>query len=370
MSKTLEHYQFLHQIPELGFTEFKTAAYIADTLTAAGFTVTRNVNGTTGVIAELNSGQPGPVLALRADMDALGHIIDGAMTARHTCGHDGHSSVILATAQDVIKEGIVKRGRLKLIFQPAEELGTGALAMVDAGVMDDVDMLLGFHVRPQEECAMGLAVPAMYYSACAAVEATITGVPAHAARPHLGVNALDAAVGAVQAVNTIHLAPNLTYSVKATRFVCDAGVTNSIPAQARVCWDLRTQFNEPMEELQSKVIQAIKHSVAAIGASADITVFKQMPAAIVDEDMTALIADAIVEVLGKEGLTEPKFTPGSEDFFHYPRQRPTIKTGFWGLGANLTPGLHHPDMHFDTAALDIGVSVFKVCVKKILGHAA
>ncbi|MGC6387491.1 amidohydrolase [Ewingella sp. S1.OA.A_B6] len=367
MAKTLEHYQHLHQIPELGFVEFKTSAYIAAALETAGFKVTRNVNGTTGIVAEFDSGKPGPVMALRADMDALGHIIDGQLVARHTCGHDGHSSVVLATAQEVINEGVVKKGRLKILFQPAEELGTGALAMVEGGVLDDVDMLLGFHVRPLEECPMGKAVPAMFYSAGATVEAVIAGSPAHAARPHLGINALDAAVAAVQAVNTIHLAPDLTWSVKATRMLCDAGVTNSVPSEARVCWDLRSQFNEPMDELKAKVINAITHSVAAIGATAKITVMKEMHAAIIDDEVTALIAESIVEVLGAEGLTEPKFTPGCEDFFHYPRQRPGVKTGFWGLGANLTPGLHHPEMRFDLDALEIGVRVFKGCVKKVLG---
>ncbi|MCV9877307.1 amidohydrolase [Brenneria izbisi] len=367
MSKTLEHYHYLHQIPELGFQEVKTSSYLADVLARAGFNVTRNVNGTTGIIAELDSGAPGPVMALRADMDALGHIINGESVARHTCGHDAHSSVVLSTAQEVISEGIVKKGRLKILFQPAEELGTGALAMVAGGAIDDVDILLGFHVRPLEECPLGQAVPAMLYSASATIEAVITGVPSHAARPHKGINALDAAVLAVQSVNSIHLAPSLTYSVKATRFICDAGVTNSVPAEARVCWDLRAQFNEPMDELKAKVITAIEHSTAAIGATADIRVMKEMPAAVVDDEVTALIASAIVDVLGMKGATEAKYTPGSEDFFHYGRQRPTIKCGFWGLGANLTPGLHHPDMRFDLEAMEIGVRVFKTCVKKVLG---
>lgn len=367
MSNTLEHYRYLHQIPELGFQEFKTSAYIAGVMEAAGYQVTRNLNGTTGIVAELDSGRPGPVLALRADMDALGHIIDGERVARHTCGHDGHSSVVMSTAQEVIKEGLVKKGRLKIIFQPAEELGKGALAMVAGGAIDDVDMLIGFHLRPQEECPLGLAVPAMLYSANTTLEATITGVPAHAARPHLGINALDAAAGAVQAVNAIHLAPNLNYSAKATRFLCDAGVTNSIPDKAVVCWDLRSQYNEPMDALKAKVIQAITRSVEALGATAQVRILTEMPAAEVDDEMTALIAEAITEVLGKDGLTGPKTTPGSEDFFHYPIQRPAIKAGFWGLGANLTPGLHHPDMRFDLDALNIGVSVFKTCVAKILG---
>jgi amidohydrolase len=367
VSRTIEHFRVLHEIPELGFEEHQTSAYIAEKLEAAGYQVTRHVNGTTGIVAELDSGEPGPVLALRADMDALGHIIDGQHVARHTCGHDGHSSVVLTTAQEVIQQGLVKKGRLKFLFQPAEELGTGALALVDAGVLDDVDMLLGFHLRPVEECPMGKAVPAMYYSASSTIEAVFTGKAAHAARPHLGVNALDAAAHAVQAVNGIHLSPSLTFSVKATRFLSDAGVTNSIPAEARVCWDLRSADNEGMAELKAQVERAIAHSAQAFGATVATTILKEMPAAVIDDDATALVSEAIREVLGDEGLTEPKTTPGSEDFFHYLVQRPAIKGGFWGLGANLKPGLHHPDMHFDRSALDIGVDVFKACVRRVLG---
>jgi amidohydrolase len=123
VSEVLEHYHYLHEIPELGFQEVKTSAYIADQLEKAGLKVTRNINNTTGIVAEIDSGVPGPVLALRADMDALGHIIDGVPCARHTCGHDGHSSVVLTAATALLQEGAVKRGRLKILFQPAEELG-------------------------------------------------------------------------------------------------------------------------------------------------------------------------------------------------------------------------------------------------------
>lgn len=367
MSKVLEHYHYLHDIPELGFQEFKTSAYISQQLKAAGYAVQDNFNATTGIVAVLDSGVPGPTLALRADMDALGHIIDGVPCARHTCGHDGHSSVVLTAAQELMAEQAIKKGRLKLIFQPAEELGTGALAMIAGGAIDDVDMILGFHVRPAQECAVGTAIPAVYYSACVTVEAIIHGQTAHGARPHLGVNALDAGVSAVQAVNAIHLAADSMWSVKATRFRCDAGVTNSIPDEARVVFDLRTATNEDMVTLQDRVRRAIEHSVAAFGAQAEVQILKAMPAAEIDDEMSALIAGAIVEVLGKEALIAPRATPGSEDFFHYPVERPSVKAGFWGLGTGLLPGLHHPDMHFDLNSLPVGINIFKACVKKVLG---
>ncbi|MBT0728234.1 amidohydrolase [Rosenbergiella australiborealis] len=368
MSRTLEHFNVLHEIPELGFKEFKTSHYIASALEAAGFDVKRNINGTTGIIAELDSGHPGPVLALRADMDALGHIINGQHIARHTCGHDGHSSVVLTAAEETIREGVVRKGKLRILFQPAEELGAGAIEMVEGGALDGVDMLLGFHLRPIEECPMGQAVAAMYYSASATVEAIFTGKAAHAARPHLGINALDAAVQAVQAVNSIHLSPSLTFSAKATRFLCDAGVTNSIPSEARVCWDLRSAENAPMTELKEKVTAALEGSAAALGANVEIAILKEMPAAIIDEDATDIIRQAIISQLGEQALLPAKATPGSEDFFHYLRLCPQIKGGFWGLGANLTPGLHHPDMHFDRDALAIGVRIFKSCIQQVLGE--
>ncbi|HAK36517.1 MAG TPA: amidohydrolase, partial [Pantoea sp.] len=240
-------------------------------------------------------------------------------------------------------------------------------AMIEGGALDDVEMIFGFHLRPLEECVVGQATPAVLYSACSTLEATIKGAPAHAARPHLGVNALDAAVQAVNAVNAIHLSPGLNWSVKATRFLCDAGVTNSVPDEARVVWDLRSQENAPMEVLKEKVTQAIQHSVAALGATAQVVVLKEMPAAEIHDEATAVIRAAITEVLGAEGLLEAKTTPGSEDFFFYPVKRPHVKAGFWGLGTNLTPGLHHPDMRFDLNALEIGVNIFKSCVKRVLG---
>ena len=90
MSEVLNFYNYLHTIPEEGFQEFKTSVFLAEKLESYGYDVTRNVGGETGIIGIYDSGRPGPVVALRADMDALGHIIDGKHVSRHTCGHDGH----------------------------------------------------------------------------------------------------------------------------------------------------------------------------------------------------------------------------------------------------------------------------------------
>ena len=122
-----------------------------------------------------------------------------------------------------------------------------------------------------------------------------------------------------------------------------------------------------MATLKERVVRAIESSAAAYGASVDIRVVKEMPAAIIDAEATAIISQAICETFGEAGLTTAKSTPGSEDFFHYLRLRPAVKGGFWGLGCNLLPGLHHPEMHFDRTALADGVRVFKSCVRQLLG---
>ena len=151
----------LHQIPEVGFQEFKTSAYLADKLEALGYEVTRNLGGT-GVVGVVKGAEPGPVMLLRADMDALPFVIDGEHKAIHACGHDAHCSMVLAAAS-LLKDK-VKRGTLKILFQPAEETLGGALAIINAGVLEDVDFAVGLHIRPVQDLPFGKLSPAVHHS--------------------------------------------------------------------------------------------------------------------------------------------------------------------------------------------------------------
>ncbi|MFR3635838.1 MAG: amidohydrolase, partial [Sutterella sp.] len=139
----------LHTMPELAFQEVRTSQFVADTLEKLGYEVTRNVGNTTGVIGVVKGAEPGPTLMLRADMDALPFEIDGKPCAIHACGHDAHTAMLLAAASEL--KDVVKRGTLKVLFQPAEETIEGALAMIKAGAIDDVDMIVGAHIRPVQD---------------------------------------------------------------------------------------------------------------------------------------------------------------------------------------------------------------------------
>lgn len=191
-----------------------------------------------------------------------------------------------------------------VLFQPAEELGTGALSMIEGGVIEDVDYIFGAHVRPLEEAPDGKAAPAVYYAAASRIIASFHEKPAHGAQPHLGINAIDAAVATVNAVNAIHLKPTDNYSIKATRFLCDAGVTNAIPDLAVVTWDLRAQYNETMQELRDKFFMAATAAAATVGATVDYETPTGMIAAQLNEEATELLTESIKKVLRESGCAD------------------------------------------------------------------
>ncbi|WP_263833531.1 amidohydrolase [Sulfurospirillum oryzae] len=365
MSRVIELYDTLHAMPELGFEEFKTAEFLANALKKAGYTVSTGVGGT-GVIGVYDSGVAGPTLALRADIDALGHFIDGKLCALHSCGHDAHASMVLAAAEEIMAQKLISKGKLKILFQPAEEPGTGALAVIKAGAIDDVDMILGLHVRPLSEVPMGKSTPALYHGASNRLKAIFHGVAAHGARPHLGVNAIDAAVAAITAVNAIHLNPSDSYSIKATKMIADAGVTNAIPDEATVIWDVRSELNDTMDLLLERATSAISAGAATVSATAEISTYSYIPAAHYSKEAIEVLSKAIVDVYGKEGLAPEIKTVGGEDFHYYIKERPSIKAGYFGLGCDLTPGLHNPNMKFNKNAMEQGKEVLICATKRVL----
>lgn len=382
-----EIWQQLHAIAEPAFTEVRTAAFVAAALRKAGYTVYEQVGGTqpvavpgegevdpskfyhgqpTGVVAVLDSGVPGPVVGLRSDMDALPFKdAAGQPIAIHACGHDAHMSMVLTAAERLAANGI-SRGKVKIIFQPAEEIGRGALALLSAGVLEDVDYLFGLHVMPQSMAASGQIISSVQWTACTLLEATLEGVAAHGSTPHLGVSAIDAGVAIVNAINAIHTNPMVSTNVKATRFVAGGSSINSICAKAELGFDLRSVDNGEMERLREQVQRIIFSVAATYGVQAQVRIAGTCPASTFAVELDKLVREAIVEEVGPAGLLEPKATTVGEDFNFYPMVDPKIKTAFIGLGCDLQPGLHAPDMHFNHADMVHGSNVLYGMVQKAL----
>jgi amidohydrolase len=361
--RVLETFNVLHAIPELGFQEHKTSAYLAEKLASFGYEVKTGYGGT-GIIGTLKGKEPGPAVGLRADMDALGYEIDGKLVAIHACGHDAHSSMVLAAAEELAKKGI-QRGTLQILFQPAEEI-FGAVKMIEDGAGQGLDMLFGIHLRPIQEAKLGQMTPALHHGASWIVKAYIEGKVAHGARPHLGINAINGAVAVIQAVNAIAIDPVVPSSVKATQIKGGGPATNSIPEAAEISFDIRSRKNDTADEILEKVRIAIESGAASVGAKGRMEVVGGVPAADYDPSMIELAKETIVEVLGKEALMDEIITPGGEDFHYFTRKIPRLKTTYMGLGCNLTPGLHAADMTFDTAALENGAKAMVRIAEKAL----
>lgn len=360
----LKLYDFLHAMPELGMKEVKTSAFLADELEKLGFKVQRNVGGT-GVVGTYTTGTPGPIVGLRADMDALAHLIDDKVVAMHSCGHDSHCAMALVAAERLVQS--IKKGTLKILFQPAEETLIGALALIDAGALDDVDILFGQHIRPIQEIRMGTVSPGVFHSASAVVDVTIKGQTAHGARPHLGVNTIDAAGVVILAVNSIRTNPVVSSSIKITGIHAGGAASNAIPDVLTMVLDVRSQTNEGMSYNLEKIEQAITHAASANGCTAEVVKRGSVPAAELDETLILEMSEIIKDILGENGLAPRIYTPGGEDFHYYVEKKPQMKVAFFGIGCDASPGMHAPDMNFDKNALSTGVEMLYRAVMSKLG---
>ncbi|MDO4179565.1 MAG: amidohydrolase [Phascolarctobacterium sp.] len=360
------HWQALHNLAEPAFKESKTSKYMADALRELGYEVIDGLTpAKTGVIAILDSGANGPVVGLRTDLDALIFTEDGKQIYVHACGHDGHMSMLL-TAAEQIKNAGIKKGKVKLVLQPAEEIGLGAKALLETGLLDDIDYLFGMHLMPHNLLSSGQVAAKVNWMACTLMTVELTGLTAHGSMPHLGINALDAGCAIVNAVNAFHLNPLEGWSAKATRFNTGTGSINAICDHAEISFDLRTTLNSSMELLKEKFIKTVQATALAYGTQVKITEVGDCPGTESAPDVLAIIEKAIVKEMGPSALVHEVTTTVGEDFNFYRKLRPSIQTGFLGLGCDLEPCLHDRHMHFDHAQLPHGANIFTNIVLQIL----
>ena len=354
----METFNHLHANPELSWEEVNTTAFITNELEEAGCTVTV-FDDCTGAVGDIgNFSGDVPIIALRADMDALWQEVDGEMKANHSCGHDAHMTMVLGVLHNVKdRKDLLENIGIRFIFQPAEEVGAGALKLVDKGVVDNVDFYYGIHLRPFQETANGKAAPAIVHGATGTIQFEIRGDDAHGARPHLTQNAVEVGTYIVNAIHTIHLDPTVPHSAKVTRFHAGGRNTNIIPGSATLAVDLRAQQNEAMDLLVSRVHDVLESARSFFNVTINITEEYGIAAAEVHPEAEAIARKAISAVLGEENTTDPIITPGGDDFHFYTIKRPHLKATMVGLGCGLQPGLHHPNMTFDRDAMFNGIDV-------------
>ncbi|WP_431028814.1 amidohydrolase [Lysinibacillus sp. LZ02] len=351
-------FEYFHTNPEVSWKEFNTTKKIAsilDELNVPYYTFP----DVTGLIAEIGEGEE--VIAVRADIDALWQEVDGVMQANHSCGHDANMTMVLG-ALVRLKEMPLKK-RIRFIFQPAEETGGGALAMIKRDVLKDVTYLYGIHLRPIEELPFGKVAPAIHHGAAVFLEGSIHGIDAHGARPHQGKNAIDVLMAMQQMLSTLHMDPFEACSAKLTKMVADGGSINIIPGKATFSMDIRAQKNSVIFDLQSRIEKGFQHISQMFDVEIKWEWLDLTPGAEVCEEAARIAELSIIEALGKDCLAPAVVTPGSDDFHFYTINKPELKAAMIGIGADLAPGLHHPQMAFNRDALQIGADVLTTTLK-------
>ena len=238
--------------------------------------------------------------------------------------------------------------------------------MLEAGALDDVQYALGYHVMPKDMARSGQIIAQINWTACTLMEGEIRGLAAHGSQPHLGVNAIDVGAAIVGAVNALPTNPLLGGSVKTTRFMGGAGSLNAICDKVNIGFDLRSTSNSEMLKLRQRVQDIVVNTAKVYGAEAQCHIVGTCPAAEADPSLLAVTSEAIVAELGPEGLIPAASITVGEDFNFFKEQRPSLKTASLGIGCDLLPRLHDPEMAFDHAALAPAIRVLASLCLKIL----
>ncbi len=356
-----ENWEFFHAHPEMGHEEVQTAAYIAEHLRAYGYDVTEKV-GSTGVLGVWDTGVEGPSFALRADMDALRFIVGGEEKIYHGCCHDAHCAILLTVARLLKEQDTVKKGRLTLVFQPAEEPADGAYAVIESGALDGIEEMVGLHLRNKDDGAVGSLSAALMSQGLGVLTVTIRGQTSHASQPHKGINAIEAAVLSINAVNSLRFDPLISHSIKVTRFWADATGENTIPGIADFSFDLRSEDNRLLEEMRRAAEKAVRCCAETVGADCEFR-YVMNPAAQPDPELTEYCRQCIIEETGC--VMPDMMTPGADDFHCYAQVG--IKTAYMGLAAEVDPRIHVYGCSFNKDCLPIGVRVMMRIVKGKLG---
>ena len=364
----------LHAYPEIGFDCVKTAAYVVDRLREFGVDAIHEGLAKTGVVALIHGRAPGPVVGLRADMDALpipeetglayASTVPGAM---HACGHDGHTTMLLGAAK-YLAETRNFAGTVALIFQPAEEDGGGAGVMVAEGVLDRfaIGQVYALHNAPGVPEGQFTTTPGPIMAAVDTFHIDVTGRGGHGAMPHDTADPVVAACGIVMAIQTIvsrnHYAlDDLVISVTQ---IHTGTAENIVPETAYINGTVRTFDPAVQAMVQRRLAEIVAEGAAGYGGSAAPRYDVWYPPTVNDAALTEFAATVAAEVVGAEHVDAAAGREmGAEDFAYFLQARPGA---YLFLGQGDGPSLHHAKYDFNDRIAPIGASFFARIAERAL----
>ncbi|MEW9797435.1 amidohydrolase [Alteromonas sp. CYL-A6] len=377
----------LHEFPELSNREFKTAKYVADYLNSLGLVVTTGV-AKTGVVAILDSGKPGPTVALRADMDGLpvperndlpyrsqqtGEFNGETVPVMHACGHDTHMAMLMGAAKILTDMKGELRGKVKFIFQPAEEGAPpgekgGAEIMVKEGVLKnpDVDVIFGLHISANADVGTVLYNSGGTMAAVDPFKIVVHGQQAHGAYPWKSVDPIVTSSQIVMALQTI--------VSRELKLIDDAAVvsvgsihggnrSNIIPEKVEMVGTIRTLNKAAREHIYESLPRKVKGIAEAMGAKAEVVLplDYSYPITYNDPELTKAMVPTLERTAGKGNAIVSKPVTGAEDFSFFQEQVPGLYMWVGGKPLDVaeedSPAHHTPDFYVDDKGMKLGVKL-------------
>lgn len=364
----------LHANPELGQQCHETASFVVDRLRDFGVDEIHEQVAISGVIAIINGRADGPTIGLRADMDALPIVeATGADWASlnigkmHACGHDGHTTMLLGAARYLAETRNFK-GRVALIFQPAEEVGGGAELMVQEGVLErfDIAEVYALHSAPGEPVGQFYTTPGPIMAAVDTFHVDIMGEGGHGAYPQDTRDPIPAALAIGQAMGTIvsrnHRA--LDDLVVSVTMIHAGTADNIIPEGAYVGGTVRTFDKDVQAMVEARMADIVEGHAKAFNVDAVLRYDKGYPPTVNTPEKAAFAADVARDVAANGQVDAARTREmGAEDFAYFLEKRPGC---YLFVGNGDTAGLHQPNYDFDDAAAPYGASFFARIVERAL----
>jgi len=366
----------IHQRPELGFQEVETAKLVAETLGALGIRIETGV-GKTGVVGQLGEG--GPIVALRADMDALpisevnevpyASQVPGVM---HACGHDAHTAILLGAAMLLSRAQLP--GRVRFLFQPCEESTdsqgkSGAVRMLDEGAMEGVEAVVALHVDPRLETGQIKAGAGPVCAAADAFRATIVGSGCHGAFPHLGVDPVFVSAQVITAIQGIvaRRVDPVESAVITVGAIHGGTAGNVIPPAVQLKGTIRSLGQEVRSELWQDLRRTFEVS-RALGGDFQLEIEEGFPILVNEPSIDAIVCQVATDLLGPDSVLPVIPEMGAEDFSILASRAPGA---MFFLGVRQADSarplqLHSPDFDVDESALPIGAALLAETARRYL----
>lgn len=364
----------LHRHPEMAFQEKRTAQIVADELRNLGIEVQTGI-GKTGVVGILEGAADGPTVLVRCDMDALPIVEENAADytstvpgVMHACGHDGHTAIGMAVATLLTSVRSRIQGKIKFVFQPAEEIAEGAGAMIADGVLVDPrpDIALGIHLWNSLPIGQVGITAGPIMAGADIFEIVIRGKGGHGASPHETRDPLLAATtvtNALQSIVSRNVDP-LDSAVLSVTSINAGTAFNIIPPEARLKGTIRTYSNHVHDLTVSRLRELTVGIATAMGCEAEISTTRLTPPLVNDPDVTRTVSRAIAPFIEPSNLVPNVRTMGAEDMAIFLAEVPGcfLLVGSANTENHLNYPHHHPKFDFDEAALPLGTAMLASAV--------